>query len=148
MTMSCRNRPHLLLLLIAIMPVACKPAEPAPKTAADAPAKSSAPSASAPSGPPADDTGAALYAEHCAACHGASGLGDGALASMLSPPPRGLVDEPWRYLDTTSLETTRASMADLIRKGMPDKAMPGLAGKASDEEILQVVDFVLSLRAD
>lgn len=29
----------------------------------------------------------ALYQQHCAACHGASGMGDGALAASLDPPP-------------------------------------------------------------
>lgn len=29
----------------------------------------------------------ALFQEHCAACHGASGMGDGALAAQLDPPP-------------------------------------------------------------
>lgn len=29
----------------------------------------------------------ALYRQHCAACHGAAGMGDGALAAHLEPPP-------------------------------------------------------------
>jgi mono/diheme cytochrome c family protein len=34
--------------------------------------------------------GAAVYAQHCAACHGASGHGDGPDADTLSPPPSDL----------------------------------------------------------
>ncbi|MES2030908.1 MAG: cytochrome c/FTR1 family iron permease [Pseudomonadota bacterium] len=37
--------------------------------------------------------GEALYAEHCAACHGASGRGDGAQAAGLEPPPIAFTDE-------------------------------------------------------
>lgn len=34
--------------------------------------------------------GAELYAQHCAACHGANGLGDGAAGQALNPPPANL----------------------------------------------------------
>lgn len=36
------------------------------------------------------DAGAALYASHCAACHGEGGLGDGDLAGLLSVAPPDL----------------------------------------------------------
>src|SRR5262249_23442793 len=35
------------------------------------------------------------YAERCAACHGASGHGDGPAASSLRPPPRNFTDRAW-----------------------------------------------------
>ncbi len=34
--------------------------------------------------------GRRVYLDHCAACHGADGLGDGPAAEGLSPPPRDL----------------------------------------------------------
>lgn len=50
-----------------------------PETAADRPAMRGA-----------DVDGAALYAAHCAACHGDSGRGDGPAAAGLSPRPGDL----------------------------------------------------------
>ena len=92
------------------------------------------------------ERGAALYATHCAMCHGREGRGDGGMAAMLDPPPRGLIDEPWRYLDTSTPQRLRSSMAELLLAGMPEQKMPGLAGRVSDDEVDQIVDFVLSLR--
>src|SRR5262245_4123953 len=37
-----------------------------------------------------EPTGAALYARHCAACHGAEARGDGPMAPALSRPPADL----------------------------------------------------------
>jgi mono/diheme cytochrome c family protein len=37
-----------------------------------------------------EPSGAALYARHCAACHGAEGRGDGPVAPALSRPPSDL----------------------------------------------------------
>ena len=37
-----------------------------------------------------EPTGAALYARHCAACHGAEGRGNGPVAPALSRPPSDL----------------------------------------------------------
>jgi cbb3-type cytochrome oxidase cytochrome c subunit/mono/diheme cytochrome c family protein len=39
--------------------------------------------------------GRALYAEHCASCHGSSGLGNGAAAKTLSPPPSNLAEHDY-----------------------------------------------------
>lgn len=38
----------------------------------------------------ADETGAGLYAEWCAACHGASGMGDGDMAGVMTIPAPNL----------------------------------------------------------
>jgi mono/diheme cytochrome c family protein len=40
--------------------------------------------------PREEPSGAALYARHCAACHGAEGRGDGPVASALTRPPTDL----------------------------------------------------------
>ncbi|MCP3904854.1 MAG: cytochrome c [Planctomycetes bacterium] len=83
---------------------------------------------------------------HCALCHGAKGLGDGQMAKLMNPPPRGLVNEPWRYLDASSPERLRESMAGLLRKGLPQAGMPGLTGQVTDAEVAQLVQFVFDLR--
>jgi len=46
----------------------------------------------APSKAPDLARGAALYAEHCASCHGAAGAGDGPAAKGLEPPPVDFAD--------------------------------------------------------
>lgn len=37
-----------------------------------------------------EETGAGLFAAHCAACHGITGAGDGPVAAMLTVPPADL----------------------------------------------------------
>jgi len=44
--------------------------------------------------------GEAAYKMYCAACHGATGMGDGAAAVALNPKPRALTDKA--YMDTLS----------------------------------------------
>lgn len=49
--------------------------------------------------PEAQD-GKALYAQNCAACHGASGRGDGPMARAMAKPPRDLTLISLRHGDT------------------------------------------------
>lgn len=44
--------------------------------------------------------GEAAYKMYCVACHGATGMGDGAAAVALNPKPRALTDKA--YMDTLS----------------------------------------------
>ena len=46
-----------------------------------------------PQEPPDLQQAARLFAQHCAACHGAQGRGDGPLAKGMEPPPSDLHDE-------------------------------------------------------
>ncbi len=76
-----------LSALPAILAAACSKSEgaraqPAP-SAARAPAK-------------VNTTGAAVYKERCAACHGVEGKGDGAVAASLQPKPRNQTDKTWQ----------------------------------------------------
>lgn len=50
-------------------------------------------------GMPEAGEGAALYAENCAICHGATGRGDGELASDLQPKPADLTTITRRHGD-------------------------------------------------
>jgi len=47
----------------------------------------------APATPPAFERGAALFEQHCAACHGTTGNGHGPAAAALPTPPIAFVDE-------------------------------------------------------
>ncbi|MCC6764162.1 MAG: c-type cytochrome [Deltaproteobacteria bacterium] len=52
------------------------------------------------SGLDAESSGTDIYAARCAACHGASGAGDGPLAAELLPPPRNFVHGAYRLRST------------------------------------------------
>jgi mono/diheme cytochrome c family protein len=62
------------------------------------PPASAAPFAS--SLPTAGEVGAQLYRDHCAACHGLAGAGDGPVATTLPVAPRDLTTTLWQ--DATS----------------------------------------------
>lgn len=50
----------------------------------------------------AEVTGAAVYAEHCAVCHGAEGRGDGAEAARFAIEPRDFTKAQYRFRSTAS----------------------------------------------
>jgi len=72
--------------------------------------------------------GAAVYNEHCAACHGATGIGDGPAAANLDPPP----------VDFTEAERARQRSAysyfEIVTQGVAD------TGMSSFEQVLSVED--------
>ena len=87
--------------------------------------------------------GKALFMMHCAACHGPSGLGDGAISRELAKPPANLVNGPFVWTpagDGLGLRVARA-----IKFGLPNTDMPGHE-VLTDAEILALRDFVLHLR--
>jgi len=66
--------------------------------------------------------GARLYAENCAQCHGASGIGDGPWAAGMAPPPSDLT----RLAVNGSFPSARVlSVIDgYDRTGLPGQQMP------------------------
>jgi len=79
--------------------------------------------------------GAALYAEDCAACHGAGGRGDGPAAASLSIRPA----------DLTQAHLFAHSPGDLfwwIGHGRADGAMPGFADVLSPNQRWDLVNFI------
>ncbi|MGQ0613388.1 MAG: c-type cytochrome [Planctomycetaceae bacterium] len=73
---------------------------------------------------PPPSRGRELYARHCAACHGAEGLGDGVAAYLLSPRPRNFARGEFRLVRTTNGIPTDEDLYQVITNGMPGSAMP------------------------
>jgi mono/diheme cytochrome c family protein len=91
---------------------------------------------------PDASVGAQLFASHCASCHGAAGLGNGAAGEGLTPQPT----------DLTAL-TTAAQAPDYIHFRIAEggaffpyaSAMPPFAGVLDDEAIVDLVAHVRAL---
>jgi putative copper resistance protein D len=84
--------------------------------------------------------GAALYAEHCATCHGAAGAGDGVAGFRLPRPPA----------DLRAAHTVHHTAGDLywwISHGIQDAGMPGFAHRLTEDERWDLVNFVRALAA-
>lgn len=85
----------------------------------------------------AEDAGA-LFATHCARCHGALGHGDGPDAETIDIPVPDLTDpgKQSHYDD--------ASMEQLIAKGFPP--MPPFGGALTPEQITALRRYIRSIR--
>jgi putative copper resistance protein D len=82
--------------------------------------------------------GRALYAQHCVACHGASGRGDGPAGTALHPPPA----------DLTARHTGDHTAGDIfwwLTHGI--RAMPGFGAQLGDEARWDLVNTVRALAA-
>lgn len=85
-------------------------------------------------------SGQALYAAHCAACHGESGGGDGPAARGLPRPPADL--------RAGHIEAhTAGDLFWWIGQGIPGSGMPGFAGRLREEERWDLVNFLRALGA-
>lgn len=79
--------------------------------------------------------GGAVYAEHCAPCHGVSGAGDGPLAA----------GTPVRPADLTAAHIFEHSDGDLfwwISNGIPAGGMPGFAAELDERKRWDVINFI------
>lgn len=88
--------------------------------------------------PPAD-LGAAVYAQHCASCHGPTGKGDGPAASALQPPPKD-ISRP-----RTEAERMPPSRVEIIRNGKPGTAMVGFAAVLKPDELAAIEAYIHTL---
>lgn len=110
-----------------------------------------APQAGAAEAPAALDEAAVqqLFLQHCAACHGAEGHGDGPAAELLYPKPRSFLDSPFRFAPGQNGDTTALrSIERTIRDGMPRSAMPGFGGALTEQEIKGLTLYVSNLSKD
>lgn len=88
-----------------------------------------------------------LYAQHCAACHGQNGDGQGPAAAFLFPKPRSFRGGKYRLVSTDNNVPTRADLQAVLVRGMPGSSMPSWAHLAQkDHEAL--VDEVIRLTAE
>lgn len=65
------------------------------------------------------ETGQQVYTVNCAACHGASGKGDGPVAFAVKPPPRNLVADPFKAGDSVE------QIFKTVSAGLPNTKMVG-----------------------
>ena len=86
-----------------------------------------------------------LYRLHCAACHGISGDGAGAIAAVLAPYPRDFRDGVYKYTSTKGgARPVREDLRRVIQRGNPGTAMPSFE-RLTEEEIDALVQYVMYL---
>lgn len=97
--------------------------------------------------------GAALFATHCAICHGSGGAGDGLAALALNPKPRDFTEGTF-YLDADANGETGedVDLARVILEGPGafggSEAMQGWDELFSDAQVRHLVATVRSLSDD
>ena len=90
-----------------------------------------------------------LYVQHCAACHGMTGRGDGPAADQLYPRPRDFVKSPLRFAPQGEGETVLIEAIErTISVGVPRSSMPGFDGVLSEDQIAGLARYALALRED
>jgi mono/diheme cytochrome c family protein len=89
-----------------------------------------------------------VYAEHCAACHGArlEGQPDWRIRGndgLLPAPPHDPSGHTWHHDDDTLFTLTKYGLAGLMASP-PPSGMPAYEGVLSDDEIIAVLSFIKS----
>ena len=79
-----------------------------------------------------------MYDEHCLRCHGLNGQGDGPDAKRLIVPPGNLQSPRTRSRADFELMT-------IIGYGVPYSPMHAWRGHLTEEEILDVIDYLRTL---
>lgn len=104
-----------------------------------------APSTAVPAGNAPDIRGKAVYDQHCAACHGANGDGNGAAAVWLYPKPRDFSKGTFKVKSTPGQSLpTDADLLGSITRGLPGSSMPSFS-YLTDAERRDVTDYVKAL---
>jgi DMSO reductase family type II enzyme heme b subunit len=99
--------------------------KPAAPIAAESPPANKGPSSKTSAvAPEAQTPGRALYARHCAACHGEQGDGKGLASDWLFPKPRDFTGGNFRLVSSSNGAPTREDLHAVLARGMPGSAMP------------------------
>ncbi len=85
--------------------------------------------------------GQLLYTQHCAACHGESGRGNGPAAIAMDVRPRDFRNEQFRYVSTLNGVPTERDLLQTIRLGRHFGAMPARPS-LTDAEVRLLADYV------
>jgi mono/diheme cytochrome c family protein len=83
--------------------------------------------------------GREIYLANCVNCHGPSGLGDGPLANNLTPRPRNLAKDTWKYGETPEQVLT------VLANGVKDAQMPAFAGTFPTRDLKAVAAYVYQI---
>lgn len=96
---------------------------------------------------PSPARGAALFARHCAVCHGDQARGDGRFSGALNDPIANLRKPGfWTQAPGPEGEPQARALARLVRHGLPPTSMPGHEW-LPDQEAADLVAFVETLPA-
>jgi mono/diheme cytochrome c family protein len=80
------------------------------------------------------ESGRQLYGRYCASCHGVDGDGAGPAGVGLRPSPRDFRTGEFTYKSTPGdALPTHEDLRDLIRKGVPERGMPGWKGLREED---------------
>ncbi|MEX2187512.1 MAG: c-type cytochrome [Pirellulales bacterium] len=89
--------------------------------------------------------GLAVFTKRCAACHGASGDGEGAVAAYLHPRPRDYRLGIFKFTSTPyGSKPRRADLIRTILRGAKGTSMPAFAF-LEEQDLQAVVDYVIML---
>ncbi len=97
------------------------------------------PVSTAPAQAPDLARGAMLYQQSCAACHGASGHGDGPTGRQLDPPPIDFTDQ------SRANQRSALSLYEVISQGVKGTAMTSYATQLSTQDRWALAYYVGSL---
>ncbi|MDH4261048.1 MAG: cytochrome c [Gammaproteobacteria bacterium] len=86
-----------LILAVVFMAAGCSKKEPEAAGQVAAPAPEAIAAADATAATAESNAGATVYKAYCAACHGATGKGDGAAAAALNPKPADFSSGIFKY---------------------------------------------------
>jgi mono/diheme cytochrome c family protein len=139
--MLMKLRSILLLASLMLLLSACSLADditPPPGYQSPVPQPTNGPSF--PANPPNAAAGAAIYVEKCAACHGATGLGDGVQASKLPKKPTALGDA------TIARAAVPSTWYKVVTEGRIENFMPPFTS-LTDQQRWDVIAYTLSLSA-
>lgn len=127
----------LPVVAVALLGVACTLAEDVTPPGFENAAPSEAPAH--PNFLPSAAEGAAVYAEHCAACHGAAGAGDGPRAAQLPSPPANFA------APDLARQRSPAEWFGIVTDGDLERLMPPFGGALSEAERWNVVYYLYTL---
>lgn len=94
--------------------------------------------------------GEALYAKHCAACHGARLEGQprwrerDPKTGRMPAPPHDATGHTWHHPDQLLFEITKHGVAKAAKLKDYDSAMPAFGGVLNDAEIVAVLSWIKS----